>query len=124
MALTSQQDRDAWVELNMERFAQLCNDAYQDGDFTHVKTLLQANHEGMGAFLNDRTNQNNRVVTNEESFHLLKAVQKMNMLMMAMINRNAYMEGGAHRIFTRVESFEDDDDRITKLIQAIKTRGG
>ena len=55
VVLTSQQDRDAWTELNMDRFSQLCSDAYQNGDFSYVKTLLQANHESMGEFLSART---------------------------------------------------------------------
>ena len=92
MTLTSQQDRDAWVELSMDRFSQLCGEAYQSGDFSYVKTLLQANHEGMGEFLNNRTNTGNRSVTNEDSFHILKSLQKMNMLMLAMVNRTSYIE--------------------------------
>ena len=108
----------------MDRFSQLCSDAYQNGDFSYVKTLLQANHESMGEFLTARTAAGNRTVTNEESFQILKAVQKMNMLMLSMLNRASYMEGGAQRIVTRVEALEDDDDRITKLIEAIKSGCG
>ena len=39
------------VELDMTRFMELCQAAYQDGDFSYVKTMLQANSEGIGAFI-------------------------------------------------------------------------
>ena len=72
--MSTPQDRDSWVEHNMDRFMELCNTAYQDGDFSYVKTLLLANHEGMGEFLNNRTNAGNRTVTGEESFHIIKSL--------------------------------------------------
>ena len=124
VALSSAQDRESWINLNMARFMELSTAAYQDGDFSYVKTLLQANHEYMGAFIDERTAQNNQTVNPTESFQILKSIQKMNVLMLATINRNTYLEEGATRLVNRIESLEYDEDKMTKLVEAIKTGGG
>ena len=123
VTLSSAQDRESWINLNMARFMELITAAYQDGDFSYVKTLLQANHEYMGAFIDERTAQNNQAVNPTESFQILKSIQKMNVLMLATVNRNTYLEEGATRLVTRIEALENDEERMTKLIEAIKAGG-
>ena len=45
--------RNAWLQLGNERLIELCNSAYNDGDFGYVSTALKVNHEDMRSLLNE-----------------------------------------------------------------------
>ena len=78
--INTQQDREAWINLSTERYRQLCETAYHDGDFSYAKVMMQANVADMGAFMNDRTTQGNQIVTAQETFRMMAQVQKTNLL--------------------------------------------
>ena len=45
--LNSTADQEAWVNMDPFRYMDLCERAFQDGDFSYVQIALRANHLGL-----------------------------------------------------------------------------
>eukprot|EP00959_Pyramimonas_sp_CCMP1952_P367118 7689282-Pyramimonas_sp.AAC.1 len=71
-------DRDAWVNLDPNRFNDLCEQACLNGDFSYVQTALLANRYGLATFINERATQGRREVSNAEAFQMLQSARKTN----------------------------------------------
>ena len=90
--LNTPQDRQGWFKLEPARFTELCSSAYLDGDYSYVSVALKANHETMKEYIEKTTATGTRAVTSEENYDLILMTQKMNSLLLSMVNRNMYAE--------------------------------
>ena len=95
VTLTTNTDREAWVNFDPVRFMDLCSTAYQYGDFSYVQTALRANHETATDFINDRIANNVNEITGQESFQMMRMFQKTNAMISALMFRNAALERDA-----------------------------
>ena len=74
--LNTPADRDPWINMDPNRYMDMCRQSATSGNFEYVKTGLRAAHEGMSQFINDRvaasTPQNPAGVTAQEAFQMLQ----------------------------------------------------
>ena len=115
-------DRDAWIALDPNRYMEMCTQSEMSGNFEYVKTALRAVHEGMTHFIIDRDATGMREVTPGEAYQMLQLQQKMNAMLLTMINRNARVERDARTLVTRVQAVESTAStiqEIAKLTDAI-----
>ena len=68
-------DRDAWVNMDPNRYMDLCEQAYMNGDFSYVQVALRANQHGLSEFINDRVTRGTTEVTNTEAFKMSQSAQ-------------------------------------------------
>ena len=57
-------DQEAWANMDPFRYMDLCERAYQDGDFSYVQVALRANHLGLSNYISNRTSTGPQEVTN------------------------------------------------------------
>eukprot|EP00959_Pyramimonas_sp_CCMP1952_P124791 2608950-Pyramimonas_sp.AAC.1 len=81
--------------MDPNRFNDLCEQAYLNGDFSNVQTALLANHYGLATFINERVTQGRREVSNAEAFQMLQSAQKTNGMLLAITKRSAALERDA-----------------------------
>ena len=110
--LTQPSDRDPWISLDPNRYMDMCNQSAVNGNFEYVKTALRAAHEGMSQFILDRDSTGTREVTGVEAYQMLQLQQKMNAMLLTMIDRNARVERDARQLVTRVETVESTASAI------------
>ena len=77
-------DQEAWVNMDPFRYMDLCERAYQDGDFSYVQVALRANHLGLSNFINNRLGTGPQEVSNAEAFQMLRMAQKTNSVILAL----------------------------------------
>ena len=65
--LTQPADRDPWLNLDPNKFMEMCTHSARSGNFEYVKTALRAANEGMSQFLIDRDASGTREVTTTEA---------------------------------------------------------
>ena len=77
-----------------------------DGDYSYVSVALRANHEAMKEFIEKTTATGTKAVTSEENYDLILMTQKMNSLLLSMVNRNMYAENEATQVRERLQRLE------------------
>ena len=100
------QNREGWFKLPPGKFTELCGQAYADGNYKYVSEALKANHEAMSEFIEKTTTSGIRQVTSEENYDMLLMTQKMNSLLLSMVNRNMYAEGEVKKVSERLQGLE------------------
>ena len=109
------------------RYMEMCTQSATSGNFEYVKTALRAAHEGMSQFIVEREASGTREVNGNEAFHMLQLQQKMNAMLLTIIDRNARVERDARTLVTRVETMETTANtiqEIAKLTDAITKGAG
>eukprot|EP00959_Pyramimonas_sp_CCMP1952_P391820 8211199-Pyramimonas_sp.AAC.1 len=96
--------------MDPNRFNDLCEQAYMNGDFGYVQTALLANHFGFATFINERVTQDRREVSNAESFQMLQSAHKTNSMLLAIAKRNAALERDVRRLVERVTELETNSE--------------
>ena len=117
--LTTPQDRQGWFTLEPARFTELCSKAYENGDYSYVNIALMANHEAMKEFIEKSTATATRAVTSEESYDLILMTQKMNSLLISVINRNMHSEGEASKVRERLQRLEYNVDTAKATFDSV-----
>ena len=84
--LTQPSDRDPWITLDPNRYMDMCNQSAISGNFDYVKTALCAAHDGMSQFIQDRDSTGTHEVTGAEAFQMLQLQQKMNAMLLTMVD--------------------------------------
>ena len=125
--LNSTADQEAWVNMDPFRYMDLCERAFQDGDFSYVQIALRANHLGLSNFINNRVTAGQTEVSNAEAFQMLRMAQKSNSMILARTMRNAALERDARRLVeigtgleTNSEVQEKILERFGQITEAIK----
>ena len=108
--LNSTADQEAWVNMDPFRYMDLCERAFQDGDFSYVQIALRANHLGLSNFISNRVTAGQSKVTNIEALQMLRMAQKSNSMILALTMRNAALERGARRLVERVTGLETNSE--------------
>ena len=97
----------------------MCGQAYADGNYNYVSVALQANHEAMKEFIEKTTTAGIRSVSGEENYELLLMTQKMNSLLLSMVNRNMHAEGEVKRVTERLRSLEYNVDTAKATFDSV-----
>ena len=100
-------------------FAELCSNAYVDGDYGHVSVASRAKHEAMKEFIEKTTTTGIRAVTSENNYDLILMTQKMNSLLLSMVNRNMYAESEAKMARERLQSLEYNVDTAKATFESV-----
>jgi len=116
--LKTPQDRLGWFKLELERFTELCSNPYVDGDYSYVSVALMANHKAMKEFIEKTTASGTRAVTSEESYDLILMTQKMNSLLICVVNRNMYAEGEAKKVREKLQRLNTTWTRLRQHSRA------
>ena len=69
-------DQEAWVNMDPYRYMDLCERAFQYGDFSYVQLALRANHLGLANFTNNRVTAGQQEINNAEAFQMLRMAQQ------------------------------------------------
>ena len=124
--LRTPQDRQGWFKLEPEKFTELCEKAYVNGDYSYVNIALMANHGAMKEFISKSAVTGTRAVTPEESYDLILMTQKMNSLLISVINRNMHNESESNKVRERMSRLEYNIDTakatfdsVTKIAESI-----
>ena len=123
VTLSTNTDREAWLNFDPIQFQDACAAAYQSGGFSYVQTALRANHETSTAFIQDRVRNCVSDLTGQESFQMLQMFQKTNALLTALTMRNSQLEVNARGMVGRVGKLERDSNNQDTLIQQIGELG-
>ena len=108
--INTTEDRDQWINMDPNRYMELCEQAYLNGDFSYVQVALKANQLGLASFINERVTSGDRQVTNEQAFQMLQSAQKTNSMVLALTLRNAALERDARRLVERVNELETNSE--------------
>ena len=111
------QDHDRWFNLDPASFAELCQNAYRDGDYSYVSVALRANHEGMKAFIERSAAAGVRTISNDESYGLLLMTQKMISLLLSLVNM--YVEKESRQLRGRLDHIEENVDTAKATIESV-----
>ena len=106
---------------------EMCNQSAISGNFDDVKTALRAAHDGMSQFIQDRDSTGTHEPTGGEAFQMLQLQQKMNAMLLTMVDSNTRIVHDARQLVTRVEKVEATSDavkEIGKLTEAISKGSG
>ena len=117
--LNTPQDREGWFKLHPARFTELCGEAYADGNYKYVSEALKANHEAMSEFIEKTTTSGIRQVTSEENYDMLLMTQKMNSLLLSMVNRNMHAESEVNKASERLRSLEYNVDTAKATFESV-----
>ena len=124
--LTTPQDRQGWFRLDPERFTEMCGKAYDNGDYSYVNVALMANHDAMKEFIARSNAASTRSVNAEEGYGLILMTQKMNSLLISIINRSMRNETESAKVRDRLQSLEYNIntakatfDSVSKIAESI-----
>ena len=131
---TQPEVRRQWQSLNSEQFVQICESAYDSGDFGYASVALQTNHNGIKQTIQEMQSRAAReghepCVEESEAFELLKMTQKVNDVLLSMVGRTRYEMLEMQRLAERVKATEDslnNQDRMANNLNKIaeSTAGG
>ena len=123
VTLSTNTDREQWLNMDPVQFQNACETAFQSGDFSYVQVALRANHETSTAFIQDRVRNGVSDLTGAESFQMLQMFQKTNAMLTALTMRNSQMEINARAFAGRINKLENDSTNQDTLIQQIGELG-
>ena len=77
--LRNQEDRDAWLGLDINRYMEMCTHSTVSGNLDYVEMALQASHETVATFVDARVaapGSDEPELTAKEAFGMLQLQQK------------------------------------------------
>ena len=84
-----------------------------------MNIALMANHEAMKEFIAKSTAAGTRAVNAEESYDLILMTQKMNSLLISVINRSMHNEGEAAKVRERMARLEYNVDTAKATFESV-----
>ena len=108
---------NATADQDPFRYMDLCERAFQYGDFSYVQVALRANHLGLSKVINNRVTAGQTEVSNAEAFQMLRMAQKSNSMILARTMRNAALERDARRLVERVTGLETNSEVQEKILE-------